>query len=127
METKKKKLKYAELQANLEQFYGTENYYKLGLTPIIATDGVKYFADTCECYWLLDEICYGLFKKHQELGALFIDIEAKKSHSIHIVAREDKDMPIIFEKSIRDICKVIPVGTYKIWLINNVLLLPSEY
>ena len=123
----KTKLKYAELQANLEQFYGTEHYYKLGLTPILATDGVKYFADTCECYWLLDEICYGLYKLHQQLGALFIDIKAKKSHSIHITVREDKDMPIIFEKNIRDICKLIPIGNYRMWLMNNVLLLPSEY
>lgn len=122
-----KRLKYIDLKNSLDQFYGTEHYYKVGLTPIVATEGVKYFADTCECYWLLDEICYGLYKPHQQLGALFLDIEAKKSHSIHIIARQDEGMPIVFEKKVHDICRLIPVGSYKIWLMDNVLLLPSEY
>lgn len=121
------KLTYKELQENLQGFYGTEHYYKVGLTPIVITDGVKYFADTCECYWLLDILCYNLFKKHQELGALFIDIEVNKRGTCHITVREDKDMPIIFEKKQRDICNIIPSGNYRIWLMNNVLLLPSEY
>lgn len=123
----KEKLTYEEFKSSLEQFYGTEHYYKLGLTPIIATDGIKYFADTCECYWLLDLITYNVFPVHQKLGCLFIDIEVNKRHTVHITVREDSDMPIVFEKKQRDICEVIPVGKYKFYLMDNVLLLPSEY
>lgn len=119
---------YEELQNSLEQHYGTEQYFRTNpFIPIVITEGVKYFADTCECYWLLDEIMLGLFKKHQQLGALFIDIEVNKRGTCHITTREDDGMPIIFEKKIRDLCKCIPVGSYKIWLMHNVLLLPSEY
>lgn len=121
------KITYKTLKENLDQFYSTEHYYKIGLTPILATDGVKYFAETCECFWLLDLITYNIFKLHQELGALFIDIEVNKRGTVHIIARQDSNMPIVFEKKQKDICKVIPTGSYKIWLMNNVLLLPSEY
>ena len=121
------KLTYEQLQSNLEEFIGTVNYYRVGITPIVVTEGVKYFADTCECYWLLDDICINLYKKHQQLGYLFVDIEVNKRHTAHITTRQDENMPIVYEKKIRDVCEIIPVGSYKIWLMNNVLLLPSEY
>ena len=120
-------LSYEELSNSLDGFIGSEHFYKLGFTPIIATDGVKYFAETCECFWLLDIITYGLYKLHRELGALFIDIEVNKRHTVHITVREDSGMPIVFEKKQRDLCKIIPVGTYRLYLMNNTLLLPSEY
>lgn len=120
-------LSYEDLSSNLDRFIGSMEFYKVGLTPIVATEGVKYFADSCQCYWLLDILCYGLFKLHQELGYLFIDIEVNKRHTVHITVRQDEGMPVVFEKKQRDICELIPVGTYRIWLMDNTLLLPSEY
>ena len=125
--TTKEKLTYENFSTSLEQFIGSMKFYKLGLTPIIATEGIKYFADTCECYWLMDEICLGLYKLHNQLGYLFIDIEVNKRHTVHITVRQDRDEPIVFEKKIRDMCKIIPVGKYLFYLMNNTLLLPTEY
>ena len=121
------KLNYTELTNNLQQFYGTGYYHKIGFTPIVATDGVVYFAEKCECFWLLDLITLNLFRTHQQMGALFLDIEVNKRHVVTITARQDKDMPVVWQKKQRDLCAIIPVGTYKIWLMDNVLLLPSEY
>lgn len=121
------KLSYEDFTANLEQFIGSERFYRLGLTPIISTEGIKYFADTCECYWLLDLITINLFKLHQQLGYLFIDIDVNKRHTVHITVRQDKGMPVVFEKKQRDVCEVIPVGSYRFYLMNNTLLLPSEW
>lgn len=121
------KLSYEEFNKKLNTFIGSEQLFKPSLVPIIITEGVKYFADTCECYWLLDDLTINLFRLHQQLGYLFIDIEVNKRHTVHITVREDKDMPIVYDKKIRDLCKLIPVGNYRIWLMNNVLLLPSEY
>ena len=125
--TTEAKLTYEELQKNFESFYGTQGYYRLGLVPIVATDGVKYFADTCECYWLLDDIAINLYRKHKELGSLFIDIDVNKRHTVHITVRQDEGMPIVYDKKIRDLCGIIPSGHYSIWLMDNVLLLPNEY
>lgn len=121
------KLSYQEFKNNLSNFYGTEHYYPMGLIRIYLTDGVKYFADTCECYWLMQEICLGLYKLHQQLGTLFINIEVNKNHTVIIRAEQDEGMPVVFQKKIKDLCKLIPVGEYRLYLMNNVLLLPSEY
>lgn len=121
------KLSYEEFTNNLDQFIGSMNFYPVAFSHVIFTDGIRYFAETCECFWLLDLIVYNLERLHRQLGALFIDIEVNKRHTVHITVREDKDMPIVFEKKQRDICKVIPVGTYRFYLMNNTLLLPSEY
>ena len=45
-----------ELQLHLAQFTGTLNWYKNPLLSYRYTDGVKYFAQYAECYWLLQEI-----------------------------------------------------------------------
>jgi len=123
----KTKLSYKEFTENLEQYIGSMQYFKLNFTPIVATEGIKYFADTCECYWLIDEICYGLVKLHRELGYLFIDIEVNKRHTVHITVRQDANQPIVFNKKIKDVCELIPTGSYRFYLMNNTLLLPTEY
>jgi len=40
-----------QLQQQLAQFTGTENYYQI-LPMFVVTDGVKYLMDTADCYWL---------------------------------------------------------------------------
>ena len=36
------------------EFHGTERYYKIDtFGPTVVTDGVKWFVDNFECYWLL--------------------------------------------------------------------------
>lgn len=125
--TTTEKLSHEEFTNNLEQFIGSMHFYPIAFTPLIFTDGIRYFAETCECFWLVDLIGYGLYKVHKQLGTLFIDIEVNKRHTVHITARQDSGMPVIFEKKQKDICKVIPIGTYKFYLMNGTLLLPSEY
>lgn len=125
--TTKENLSYEVFSSNLDQFIGSMEFYRLGLVPIVATEGIKYFADTCQCYWLLDLITINLYRLHQQLGYLFIDIEVNKRHTVHITVRQDKDMPVVFEKKQKDICEIIPVGKYQFYLMNNTLLLPNEY
>jgi len=38
----KTRLTAGQLESNLSQFYGTENYYKHWTGAIVYTDGVKY-------------------------------------------------------------------------------------
>jgi hypothetical protein len=48
-----------EIENGLANFYGTEQYHKFSMlfSKHLITDGVKYLANTAECYWLLDIIC----------------------------------------------------------------------
>ena len=125
--TTTEKISYKELTENLDQHIGSEHFYPIAFTPLVFTDGIRYFAETCECFWLIDLIGLGLNRIHYSLGALFIDIEVNKRHTVHITVRQDKDMPIVFDKKQKDYCGIIPVGTYKFYLMNDTLLLPSEY
>ena len=125
--TTKEKISYEELSQNLDMFIGSMEFYPIAFTPLVFTEGVNYFAKTCECYWLIDHLGYNLFKLHRKVGALFIDIEVNRRHTVHITVREDKDMPILYNHKIHDTCEIIPIGSYRIWLFNDTLLLPSEY
>lgn len=48
----------AEIQSNLNQFYGTDAYHRF--SPVarnfVLTDGAKYLADAAGAYWLMDAI-----------------------------------------------------------------------
>lgn len=123
----KEKISYKELSENLDQFIGSMEFFAVPYSGLVFTEGVKYFAETCECFWLIDHLAYNLRRLHKELGSLFIDIEVNKRHTVHITVREDKDMPIVYNRKIHDVCEIIPIGSYRIWLLDNTLLLPSEY
>jgi hypothetical protein len=43
-------------QADLDGFYGSDNYYRHGLTGYVYTDGIKYLAEVGGAYWLIDEV-----------------------------------------------------------------------
>lgn len=36
------------------EFYGTEAYHRISLSGAVVTDGVLWFAETFEAYWLVD-------------------------------------------------------------------------
>lgn len=39
---------------DLDQFCGTESYYKATLGNLLITDGIKFLADSVGAYWLVD-------------------------------------------------------------------------
>ncbi|HUO08167.1 MAG TPA: hypothetical protein VM008_07705 [Phycisphaerae bacterium] len=44
-----------QLRQNLQQFTGTENYYRHWY-GLVYTDGIKYLIEHARCHWLLDAI-----------------------------------------------------------------------
>ncbi len=42
-----------QLEQELQQFIGTEHYYRIR-ADFVGTDGVKYLAEQAGCFWLLD-------------------------------------------------------------------------
>ena len=125
------KLTYTELQANLEQHFCSEQYFKITpFTSTIMTEGIKYFCDKCSCYWLLEFMLFnGLSKLSKQYNFLLITVNVNKRGTCHITVKEDsnEELPLLLNKKVRDLCQLIPVGEYKFYLIENVLLLPSEY
>ena len=114
-----------ETKLDLSQFTGTEAYHRTFMfTPkLVHTDGVQYFADTAGCYWFLDIVAtefYPLLKKEPMLSIYLMVHNGKATISV-----QDGDLNILKTKDIPH--TDCPDGEYAFYLIDDVLMLTSEY
>ena len=115
----------AEFRNNLRQFTGTENWYKVGINPRITfTDGVKYVADTCGSYWLIDAIASYQYQLDFQKEAFQV-WELKVEDSKGVLTCDDGNGNIFFTKEIS--FTTFPYSEIELWYVNNVILLKSEY
>lgn len=136
MMAKGKKGLYAkgdDLKSELSGFTGTENYHKVSLTPVVVTDGVKYLIDKANAYWLIDAIgSYQGEKKFKDEGfQVWILKKDKEGKGATLSAYRDysekdpkKFKPLVTQKiEYTD----FPIDEIKLYEIDGVVLLPSEY
>ena len=110
-------------EIELNQFNGTENYYQYWL-GFKYTDGVKYLADIGKCYWLLDII--GSYQPKMKKYSIQIwELKVNDDKKAIVTMREDTDSPIKVKQKLD--YTDFPVKEIKLFLINGVLILPSEY
>lgn len=111
---------------DLEQFTGSEHYYKHWLKQLVFTDGVNFLADKTGSYWLIDIIAsyQPEFKgKYSfQLWELKVDLEDKTAT---VTMREDSNTPVIIKQDLT--YTDFPLAYQKIYCVDNVVLLPSEY
>lgn len=118
-------------EQDLNQFTGTEHYYKHPLFGFNYTDGVKYMAEKAGAYWLLDAIGsyqmgkiravpFQIWRLEKADNALF----PIKNGAI-LTMKEDCDMPVLIKQEIE--YTDFPLESIELWLIDGVLLLKSEY
>lgn len=114
-------------KADLAQFTGTENWYRhFFARNILYTDGIQYMANAAGAYWLIDEIALmqtePQFKKHEfQNWTLKVNLEG----STAILTCDDGNYRIFYEKKIP--FTDFPLDEIRIYFVNNVILLPSEY
>jgi hypothetical protein len=118
-----------EIERVLPGFYGNDNYYRYN-GGLMLTDGVKYLADSAECYWLLDilwsyqrdprvrndEALQGI-----QFWTLKVDLEKRTAV---VTLERDSDDVVLTQKIPYTDC---PLPEIKLYLSNKVILLPSEY
>ena len=117
---------------DLDQFTGTENYYRYGF--IRTTDGIQYLAEKAQCYWLLDVVnSYQLSKKIRmaafQVWELKSEPKTNKTHRAVVTMKEDSDMPNLVRQVIEftDFPFAELGKELKLYLVDGVLMLPSEY
>jgi hypothetical protein len=112
------------LQDDLRQFTGTEQYHFNPLYKWLKyTDGVKYFAQNAGAYWFLDIVG----TEYHDLAKTepFLVINFLSQNNQATIQAEDGDYK---ELALRHIDFTdCPEGKYKFFLIDDVLLLSSEY
>ncbi len=104
----------------LQQFSGTEHYYRHWL-GIHFTDGVKYMAERAGAYWLIDAI--GSYRRKEAFQIWELKVDAGKRAVLTMV--EDSDEPVLVRQEIP--FTDFPMQSIKLYLIDGILLLPSEY
>ena len=111
-----------DLRKELLMFTGTENYYKHPY-GIYYTDGVRYLAEKARSYWLIDAIA----SWQREVGSCSFQIwelRVKDGRGL-LTMKEDTNEPVKVSQVIH--YTDFPLQYIKLYLVDRVLMLPSEY
>lgn len=111
-------------ELNLDQFHGTEHYYK-HFTGIKYTDGIKYLADKTNSYWFIDIIAsyqQGAFK---DIPFQIWRLEVNIGQSAVVTMREDTHREPIVTQEIE--YTDFHYNKIEVYCIDGVILLKSEY
>jgi hypothetical protein len=120
---------------NLNQFTGSENYYRNGMNRnFIYTDGVKYVAEEGGAYWLVDDIAIAnaFDPKLKEEGFQSWILTKEENDSARLTA-DDGNGNILYSKKIDftdfplDEIKFYVVDALEFGKNTIMLMLPSEY
>jgi hypothetical protein len=116
-----------EIKQGLAHCYGTEGYHRFSiLSKLVLTDGAKYLADECQCYWLMDAIATHQRKCMQDpmLSEFqFWTLKVSDGSVVLTCERDTDDIAITQNIPSTD----FPLDEVKLYVTNGVILLPSEY
>jgi hypothetical protein len=115
-----------EILAVLNYSNCSESYHKYSSFPTfpVATDGAISLAEAAGCYWLLDVV--GSYQTNRKLDPSFqvweLKVDLSKQSGV-VYGYNDTKLIITQEIPFTD----FPLEEVKLYLIDGVILLPSEY
>lgn len=133
-------MKHQEILNQLAHCSGSEEIYKHpNFDGINYTSGVREVAILCQAYWLIQEIMIEGFKLQETEGFITSELFKNKDESSCYILYTDgnnnelsrkeipfTDFPLFNTKELENGKEVLkPAMT--IWLVNKIMLLPSEY
>ena len=90
----------------------------------VATDGAIAVAEAAECYWLLDVV--GSYQSDRAFDPEFqvwtLEVDLEESSGV-VKGYNDRELIVTQEISFTD----FPLEELKLYLIDGVIMLPSEY
>ncbi len=114
----------AEIEVNLAQFYGTEHWYRHPhFRRYLFTDGMRYVAESCGAFWLLDAIfaCQHEPKvKREEFQEWVLKVADRRA----VLTCDDGNGRIVYTQDIE--YTDFPLSEITLYFENSVLCLPSE-
>lgn len=119
------KQEQAALKAELRQFTGSESVYRHSWRQYHYTEGVRHLARQAESYWLLDHIVFNqtlAILKEQPFQVWTITVNG--DHTARISVEDDNGNELtFFHLGFTD----FPLEEFSLWLVDQTILLPSEY
>lgn len=111
----------------LRQFTGSENWYRHSLNrKVLYTDGAQYLAEQGGAYWLIDSIA--IAQAHIEVvAAEEFQVWTLKVNpdSSALLTCDDGNGHVVYDQSIP--FTDFPLPEVKLYFVDNVIMLPSEY
>lgn len=114
-----------EIQAGLAQCYGSETFYRHGLSGLVYTEGIHFLAESADCYWLLDAI--GSYQTRAMRDPMLSEIQfwkLKVTGKKAILSCERDEDDVAFSQKIE--FTNFPLEEITIYVENGTMLLPSE-
>lgn len=117
-----------QLKAEISCFMGgLEDRYKHSLGGFIYTPGIKFLADKAECYWLLDAIgSFQLTSKVNQHQFQSWTLKVREDQTATLTMTDGNSKRPLVQQEIPFTTFPI-IGETSVWLIDRVLILPSEY
>lgn len=112
-----------QLAYNLRQFTGTENYH-LYLTGVALTDGALYFAKNAGggAFWLMDILATQPEIRQQPFA--HVTLTVADDSTAKLTATDGNDTRV-YERDLE--FTTCPAGKWEFYVIDEIILLPSEY
>jgi hypothetical protein len=112
--------------SQLNQFIGTEKYYRISRRHLL-TDGTKYLAEAAECFWMMDAIASHLCEIGTEDWFVSVRVQVTEGRAVMIYedgnGREHARQEIPYTDF-----PLNSIMLYACWDQENwVIMLPSEY
>lgn len=116
--------------SDLEQFTGSEMFYRHWTGRLVYTEGVAYLAEKGDAYWLIDAIISHQPDKritsYSELVAFQLwELIVHDDKSATLTVRADSNQSAVITQGIP--FTDFPLESIKLYVCTGTLLLPSEY
>lgn len=115
------------MDTELKQFTGTENYYKHYSEKITYTDGIKYMAEKFGAYWLIDLIAFRQPTIPNIKDKSFQVWTLKKTAEGYRVYAENGNGNYLTGQNLPFTDFPKEEMPFKMYVIDNILMLPTEY
>lgn len=112
------------IKTQLQNFHGTAEYHEhVSISQtLLLTDGAHFIREECSAYWLFDIIA----SYQDNLARLNFQVWIFQREENHCEVRcEDGDDTVIIRQQIE--FSDFPLEEIKLWKVDSVILLPSEY
>ncbi|WP_047419504.1 DUF6876 family protein [Cellulophaga sp. Hel_I_12] len=120
-----------EIKEQLQHFKGTEMFYQIPVLRTRFTDGLKYLSEVAECFWLITDT--SLIAKSLMNRSEFIRIDFKKT-PIEKLETTGYQAEISYSDGNGNLLQKqwyhvthFPLDELRLFFVNNILMLPSEY
>jgi hypothetical protein len=112
--------------SQLNQFTGTEKYYRISRRHLL-TDGTKYLAEAAECFWMMDAIASHLCEIGTEDWFVLIRVQVTEGRAV-MIYEDGNDREHARQEIPYTDFPLNSITLYACWDGEHwVIMLPSEY